>query len=120
MPSVLEVAVANAGIRKGMRGAQYLLEWAVVAADGVEFTGSVTAQVRAYRDWWDESDRSAWRHLAEFKQAFPGEETPARLAAELAPLFVDVVAKGRELQRSRRRTRLIPAVAGAFNVPVPA
>lgn len=120
MPSVLEVAVANAGLRRGMRGTQFLLEWAVVIADGVEFSGGVTDQIRTYVAWWDENERSAWRHLKEFKEAFPGEETPARMAAHLAPRFVDVVAAGRELQRSRRRRRLVPAVLGAFNLPVPA
>jgi hypothetical protein len=118
---LLEVAVSNAGMRKGMRGAQFAVEWAIAAADGVEFDGSVTDQVRAYLAWWeDNNERSAWRHLGEFREAFPGEETPARLAEQLAPRFEEMVARLRELQSSRRRRALGSAVVGGFGVPLPA
>jgi hypothetical protein len=117
---LLEVAVSNGGLRKGMRGAQFALEWAIVVADQGEFPESVTEQVRTYCEWWQASERTAWHHLAEFREAFPGEQSPARLAVELAPQFVELVQRGRELQRARRARELRPALVGALVAPLPA
>lgn len=118
--TVIEIAVRNAGVRKGMRGATFLLEWSIAAADGVHFEGSVTDQLRAYMTWWDISERSAWRHLSEFRQAFPGEETPARLAAELAPNFADLVQRLAEISAQRRAKAVGSSLAVGFGAVIAA
>jgi hypothetical protein len=117
---LLEVAIANAGMRKGMRATQFALEWAIVVADQGQLPEGVTAQLRTYVDWWGENERSAWRHLDEFRQAFPGLDTPAELAAELAPRFADVVEKGRQLQKQRRRASLARSIMANVTAPIAA
>lgn len=122
-PTVLGTALSNAGIRKGMRGAQFLLEWAIAAADGVEFDGSVTEQLRAYIDWWDDqvNERTAWRRLADFRESFPDEDTPARLAVQLAPRFVAPLEQLRELGDSKKGQRKAVGsfLAGGLETPLP-
>jgi hypothetical protein len=35
--------------------------------------------IEEYAAWWKEANGTAYRHQALFRQAFPGETTPARL-----------------------------------------
>src|SRR6185312_13612023 len=81
---LLEVAVAHAGMRKGMAATQFALLWSLAVADVGELGQGegVTAAVRAYRDYWGDSERTVYRHLQAFRAAFPGHDTPADIAEQ--------------------------------------
>lgn len=40
--------------------------------------------ITEYARWWKEPEATAYRHQALFREAFPGEQTPARLLALVA------------------------------------
>ena len=70
----LELAVANAGMRLGLRGMSWALSWAIVsAATGHDPSAEEVAA------WWKENPRTAYREQAAFRKAFPDLDTPARL-----------------------------------------
>ena len=87
----MAVAYANAGsYRAAGRAMSVLIAWGMAEASlgrplgaNVEGRGHQTAAIREYAEWWKANERTTWRDLAAFKAAFPGEESPARLAAEL-------------------------------------
>ena len=68
--TLLELCVARAGgtwrsIPKGMRVCQFVLEWLVVSQ--IEERAITMPE---YRRFYDEPERSAYRHLAEFRELF--------------------------------------------------
>lgn len=84
--SVLEVAVTRAGIMKGARAADVVVSWTIAAgADGGDLLpgAEVTSAVRAHAEYWRQSERTSWRDLRRFREVFPEETSPARLAAVL-------------------------------------
>lgn len=95
--SLLAIAVERAGLFKGGRAALIVAQWAVARqslghALGHDEGGHVTAAVREYSAWWRETERTGWRDLRRFREVFPEEETPERLAE----LLGDVRAKRKE------------------------
>jgi hypothetical protein len=99
------VAQANAGIRKGARACAVLLSWQIAERALGRPLGDgqgTQAAVLEYTEWWSQHERTTWRDLAAFRQAFPSEETPARLVGLL-----------RERQAATRR-----GVKGLGAVPV--
>lgn len=92
--SLLAIAVQRAGLFKGGRAALVVVQWAVARQGlgrplGEEEGGHVSAAVRDYAAWWRESERTGWRDLRRFRQAFPEEETPERLAALLGEVAAE-------------------------------
>ena len=70
----IELAVANAGIRKALTGLTWAYCWSVVR----EALGE-DPSVEQVAQWWGEPPRTAYREQAAFRTAFPTLETPAKL-----------------------------------------
>lgn len=64
---------------KGTRVAGFVVLWALALndAEGDELT------LTEWRRWANESERTAWRKLAEFRELWPEFETPTPLALQL-------------------------------------
>jgi hypothetical protein len=73
----LDVAVTNAGLRRGIRALDWAYSWAVVRAaqDGREPT------VEEVAEWWGQPRRTAFRDQADFRAAFPNLDSPAAIYA---------------------------------------
>ncbi|MGB3412053.1 MAG: hypothetical protein WBA45_12745 [Microthrixaceae bacterium] len=72
----LEVAVATAGLRTGVRALTWAHEWAVARASlGHDPT------VEEVAEWWGLTRRTAFREQAAFREAFPTLESPAAMYA---------------------------------------
>lgn len=75
-PMWIEVAVSNAGMRKGTTAMTWAYQWAVVREKlGREPTVDEVAE------WWAMNRRKAFRDQAAFREAFPMLETPAQIYA---------------------------------------
>lgn len=70
----LEVAVANAGMRTGVRAMTWAYEWAVTR----ESLGH-DPSVEEVAEWWALTRRTAFREQAAFREAFPTLESPAAI-----------------------------------------
>jgi hypothetical protein len=69
--TVMEVAQARAGVLKGARICSFIAQWSIASSSlGRPIT------LAEYAEWWRESERSAFRHQAEFRAAFPHLENP--------------------------------------------
>jgi hypothetical protein len=79
--SLLKVATRNAGLRHGTSAVAFAVAWAVAEQSlGHELgDGVLTNAMQEYRDYWRQSDRTTWRELERFREAFPGEKSPVRL-----------------------------------------
>jgi hypothetical protein len=97
----LELAVANAGMRQGLRGMSWALSWAIVrAAIGHDPSAEEVAA------WWKENPRTAYREQAAFRRSFPDFDSPARIfvhrdAKALVNQFVASTAKGGAVRQVR-------------------
>lgn len=89
--TVLEVAVAVGGYRKGFRVATYIAQWTIAQrALGHEPTVEEAAA------WWKESRRTWFKYQSEFREIFDRLDTPGYFAeriiadsdAETAPAAV--------------------------------
>jgi predicted kinase len=70
--SVLEVAYAKTGsMLKAARVAAFVVGWGAVRDE----LGR-TPTVEEYAEWWRENERTAYRHMAEFREVFNRCETP--------------------------------------------
>jgi hypothetical protein len=77
--TLLELAVARVGLLKGPRVVTFMVAWSIAERElGHEPT------LHEYREWWNESERTAYREQALFRECFPDETTPSRLMAALA------------------------------------
>jgi len=72
--SLMQVAILNAGIRKGYRACLYLVLWGI-ASDAEKRPMSANDLAK----WWGDSRTITYKRQAIFREAFPGEETPERL-----------------------------------------
>jgi hypothetical protein len=94
--TLLEVCIARGGIVKGARVCSFVIRWAMCAdALGRE------PEVVEYIEWWNERDRTAWRHLAEFREVFATDQTPQFLAAVIAPAVAGIGKKLDELTAAK-------------------
>jgi hypothetical protein len=86
MDTLLDVCLVAAGgdlraIPKAAKVCEFILEWAVAT----RVLGH-TPTVSEFSKWWKHSEklqRTAWRRLEMFRELFPDEPTPERLAALL-------------------------------------
>jgi ferric-dicitrate binding protein FerR (iron transport regulator) len=83
---------------KASRVASFVVLWALALED----LDADELTLTEWKRWAKESERSAWRHLAEFRELFPEFETPTPLAVQL---------------RRQLRRRKVGTVA-AMNLPV--
>lgn len=72
----IEVAVTNAGMRKGTTAMAWAYQWAVVR-EALEREPTVDEVA----EWWAMNRRKAFRDQAAFREAFPMLETPAQIYA---------------------------------------
>jgi hypothetical protein len=89
-PTSLRDAVA--ATPKGMRVAMYVVEWAIALAAGCE------PEVRAVAAWWREPEATAYRRNRDFRELFPRDANPERLARQIAGAV--------DASRSKRRRQL--------------
>ncbi len=95
-PSVLEFAVGKAGPMKGGRVCAFVTQWTIASqAIGREIT------IEEYADWWNESERTAYRHQAEFRRIF-GVPSPQVIANH-------AIAKAEAHQRGVKGVGSLPA-----------
>lgn len=86
--TVMEVCQARAGVLKGARVCAFIAQWTMASqALGKAIT------LDEYRDWWKESERTAYRHRREFRAVFPHLEDPQPFADE-AIVRAEAVAHG--------------------------
>lgn len=127
--TLLELCVARAGgtwrsIPRGMRVCQFVLEWMVLSQiEGRPIT------MPDYRRFWDEPERSAYRHLAEFRELFGKGKNdysdPQPLVdivvAQMPKERLEVFDKLRELRDAKdRKARMRDLdVQGLLSLPVP-
>jgi hypothetical protein len=96
-PTLLMIAQRRVGLRKSLQVMTYMVSWRICADD---LAHEPTAE--EYADWWKVSRRTAYREQALFREAFPGESSPARLLEATAHAWA-----------SRPSGRPSPAVLGA-------
>lgn len=80
---MMQVAIDRVGIRKAMRAMTAFGAWAYAESVLGHELGqgeSVTAAVREHAEYWRQSERTSWRELQRFRDAFPEEESPSRLS----------------------------------------
>lgn len=75
-PTWLDVAVTNAGMRRGTAAMVWAYQWAVVR-EKLEREPSVDEVA----EWWALNRRKAFRDQAAFREAFPMLDTPAQIYA---------------------------------------
>ncbi len=104
---MLEFARRRVGVRRGASAVAFATSWAVAeqSLGHVLGAGQTTAAIVEYREYWKEADRTTWRNLERFREAFPGEDTPARL--------LHLLADARDAKRQDTRTA---GIAGAMIV----
>lgn len=96
-PTILDVCVAKKGIYKGGRVATFIVCWCIASnALGREIT------LEEYREWWKESERTAYREQARFREVFPQLANPQ-------PIADNAMARSEALQRGVRGVGALPA-----------
>jgi hypothetical protein len=72
---LLTIAARRVGLRRAFRVLTFMAAWdrARRALD------KRPIGLEDYREWWRETERTAYREQALFREAFPGESTPDRL-----------------------------------------
>jgi len=89
--TLLEVCVARAvaagggggmldelrAVPKGMRVCQYVVEWVIALADGAD------ASVIDVARYWREAEATAYRRNRDFRELFPDEPNPERIARSI-------------------------------------
>ncbi len=75
---LLTVAARNVGLTKAFKVLGYMAAW-----DVAQKALGPDMGIEAYVEWWKEPRATAYRHQVLFREAFPGETTPARLLAEV-------------------------------------
>jgi len=74
-PTLLEHAIRHGGIVKGARVCAFVTQWTIASqAIGREIT------LPEYADWWNEKERTAFHHQAEFRSVFAPLRTPQAIA----------------------------------------
>lgn len=82
---LMELARRRVGLLRAGKLMAFVIAWGVVRdqVDGFDAL-PITEQVATYREWWRANERTTWRELALWRQAFPEEPTPSRALDLLA------------------------------------
>lgn len=106
--SVLEVAIAKGGFRKGFRVAQFVSQWTIVQQQ----LGRVPS-IDECADWWSEPRSTWYHHLGEFREVFDLAENPAAIAAEtigrMSPKQLERMEHFRQLVDDAERRKSVAA-----------
>jgi hypothetical protein len=95
-PTLLEYAIGKAGVLRGARVCAFVTQWTLAQqAIGHHIT------IEEYRDWWNESTRTAYRHQSEFRAVF-GMPTPQAIADH-------AIARAEALQHGVKGVGALPA-----------
>jgi hypothetical protein len=73
--ALFAIASRQVGVRKALGILTFMAAWD--RARKAMRRESIT--LHEYAEWWRESDATAYRHQARFRECFPGETTPDRL-----------------------------------------
>jgi len=85
--TLLELAISKVGVLKGARVCAFLCQWTIATnALGRPIT------LEEYADWWKESERTVYRHQAEFRRVF-GAPTP-QVFADQAIVRSEALTRG--------------------------
>jgi hypothetical protein len=76
--TIIEVCLARAGVMKGARVASFNSLWAIASQ---RLDRPIT--VADYAEYYGESERNVYRHLASFREVFPALDTPQAIADEV-------------------------------------
>lgn len=76
--TVLYVAYERVGMRRGIRACTFLVWWGI----GSDEAGHALS-AEEYATWAKKSRATAFRELGDFREAFPGHDTPERIWAEV-------------------------------------
>lgn len=113
----LEVAVARAGLRTGIRAMTWAYEWGVTReAVGHEPT------VEEVAEYWKLTRRTAFREQASFREAFPMLENPGRIyeteeARAALKKHADLGDRIEELGEKRRARKAEVGIAQLGGLP---
>jgi hypothetical protein len=102
--SLLQLCVAHAGgVRRGARVAGFIVSWAIAS----ESLGRAITVETGFLEFWGHgyNERTAYRHLQEFRAVFPGHENPQA--------FADKLIEHRRRHRDQPITIQSPAPAAA-------
>lgn len=72
---LLTIASRQIGMRRAFRVLTFMAAWDRAR----KAMRRETITLQEYRDWWRETERTAYRDQALFREAFPDEATPDRL-----------------------------------------
>ena len=98
----MQVAVSNAGIRKGSAGIVWAWCWGITReAIGHDPTIEEVAK------WWGQSERNAYREQAAFRQAFPMLDSPIPFVdhPEVKPLIIEQTRKMKAFAKSMKERK---------------
>jgi hypothetical protein len=70
---------------KASRVAAFVIQWAWAMRDEDRDSYTITE----FQRYWNEGERQAYRHQAEFRELWPEFETPNELARQIAPHLND-------------------------------
>lgn len=77
--TLLELAIKNVGFIKASGALSFVFEWYHSGAQDLD--GNLSAKVAHYQAFWGMTESKAWRHLKQFRTAFPMYDTPEDLVA---------------------------------------
>ena len=110
-PGLLEVCIARAGgpLRGGLKGtrvATFVVAWAIAEYD----LGEPVTRVEDFLAYWRSgySERSAYRHLREFRELLPEYDKPS----EITPGLVEIIRRRGERPDRSDMTLVMAPVAG--------
>lgn len=70
--TLLAIASARVGQNRGRAVVTFLMQWSIA----MEALGRDDIALQDYADYWGENRRTAFRRQSEFREAFPGQQTP--------------------------------------------
>lgn len=117
--SLLALSIESVGYIKTGRVLAVVLAWALAirAHDGewppLEVRGGQMARVAIVVDYWRSSTPTEWRGLTAFRNAFPDEVDPTRIAL----IVLDQVGDRLEAMTDRQAQKHAPDLVGLVVIP---
>lgn len=109
--SIMAKSIEGVGYLRAGKLLQVIACWAWSMSEVDPWPEGLSHRVWAYRDNWLMSDRTAWRHLELFRQAFPDEGDPTRIAGLVLDAYRSELATREDARRM--------AASGRFALLVP-
>ena len=109
----LDVAVTNAGLRRGTTALVWAYQWAVVR-EALEHEPTVDEVA----EWWAMNRRTAFRDQASFRAAFPMLDTPAQIYAspEVRANLKTHADFGDKVEKAGEKRRQLTRELGALRI----